>query len=83
MVSVSDVKPGNLLVSARFELCRVIEICLDLDTFENSLISGINEDGIKFVGTPDKWFYLWDSSVNLEGLVLRDKNNKGRRKAKK
>ena len=76
MVSALDVKPGNLLVSARFELCCVIEILLDQDTPDNSLISAVNEGGAKYVGTPDKWFYLWDPSVKLEGLVLHGKNKK-------
>lgn len=68
MVSAENIKPGQLLISAKHRLYCIIEIKLDQENPDNSIITGIDEKNWKYEGTPDKWFYLWDSSIDLSTI---------------
>ena len=90
MVYAEDIRPGHLLISQAHELYCVVEIKLDLDypdksiitgedlgsTFTTELvnkitaITGVNNKNIKLSGTPDQWFHLWDSSINIRNINI-------------
>ncbi len=70
MIFAEDIRPGHLLISEAHELYCVVEIKLDLDYPDKSIITGVNNKKIKLSGTPDQWFHLWESSINIMDINI-------------
>lgn len=62
MVSVEEIHLGNLLISKEQKIYCIIKIKNNKKRPHKSIIQGIDENDTIFKGTPDEWFYLWESS---------------------
>ncbi len=72
MVTVKDVKVGHLLVSSNYKLHCVTQILLDKDCPDRSLITGVDEKGIKHAATPRHWYKLTDPLIDISKIKVSD-----------
>ncbi len=60
MVSIENVRVGNLLVSDNGRLYCVVKIIKERNNPEGSVIVGADEVNKLYIAPVGRWFYLWD-----------------------